>query len=198
MLHNTETSYGSVAKWLHWVIALWMLVAYLLMVYLNWIHGHDGPLRNEILLVHKAWGFTILLPVAARVVWRFTNVVPKLPDDMPMWQRKLSHISHFLLYFFLISMPVSGYLGNTGGVSYGAFHITPFQDTAVAGWIFETFNLTPDRWDDPFDAFHYRIAGPFIVWVLVLMHAGAAIYHHTVQKDDVLRRMLPERPGRTR
>ena len=62
----------------------------------------------------------------------------------------------------------------------------------VAGWIFETLGITADQWDDPFDTFHYRICGPFIVWILVLMHAGAAIYHHTVQKDDVLRRMLPD------
>ena len=49
------------------------------------------------------------------------NVVPKLPDDMPAWQQRLSHISHFLLYFFLISMPISGFLGNSGGVDYGIF-----------------------------------------------------------------------------
>jgi cytochrome b561 len=27
--------------------------------------------------------------------------------------------------------------------------------------------------------------------VLILFHASAAIYHHAVQKDDILRRMLP-------
>jgi cytochrome b561 len=40
-------------------------------------------------------------------------------------------------------------------------------------------------------AFHYRIVGPYVFPALVTVHAGAALHHHFVQNDEVLRRMLP-------
>lgn len=193
MLRNTETSYGSVAKWLHWLVALWVLAAYAIIFTFHWVYGSDNSVRGLFITSHKAVGFSVLVLVAFRVYWRLTNPVPKLPADMPGWQVRLSHLSHFLLYFFLVAMPVAGYLGNTTGVRYGSFQITPFPETILANWIFSTFNITFEQWEVPFDTFHYRISGPFIVWVLVLLHASAAIYHHTVKKDDVLRRMLPGR-----
>ncbi len=88
-------------------------------------------------------------------------------------------------------MPISGYIGNGVGVSYGIFQVTPFQDTLVGQWILAALGVTYEQLEVPFDTFHYRISGPFIVWVLVLVHVIAALYHHAVLKDEVLTRMLP-------
>ena len=35
-----------------------------------------------------------------------------------------------------------------------------------------------------------------LLLALVLLHVAAALHHHLVRKDDVLRRMLPALPGR--
>ena len=191
MLRNTDAAYGSIAKWLHWLMALWVLTAYVIILTLQWGYGGEGPMRSPLITYHKAVGFSVLIPLAIRLCWRALNPVPRHLDTMPAWQVRASRISHFLLYFFLIAMPVSGYIGNGTGVYYGDFHVTAFQDTSLASWIFESFGITYQQVEEPFDTFHYRIAGPFIVWVLVLIHASAAIYHHAVLKDDVLRRMLP-------
>ena len=191
MLRNTETTYGSVAKWLHWLTAFWVLTAYFIIYLLKWGYDGEGPMRSPLLTYHKAVGFSVLVLFAIRIFWRFTNPVPRHVDGLPAWQIRVSRISHFLLYFFLIAMPVSGWIGNTIGVSYGDFRVTPFRDTALAYWIFTTFDVTYEQWEVPFDTFHYRISGPFILWVLVLIHASAAMYHHAVLKDNVLRRMLP-------
>jgi len=51
--------------------------------------------------------------------------------------------------------------------------------------------LTFEEWEVPFDYFHYQIVGPFILCVIIAAHAGATIYHHYAEKDDVLKRMLP-------
>ena len=110
---------------------------------------------------------------------------------MPVWQVRVSHLSHFLLYFFLFAMPISGYIGNTAGVSYGIFQVTPFRDTLTGQWIMATLDVPYEQLEIPFDTFHYRISGPYIVWLLVLVHVSAALYHHAVLKDEVLRRMLP-------
>jgi cytochrome b561 len=95
-------------------------------------------------------------------------------------------LSHFRLYFFILAMPISGYMGNGSRVNYGIFQVKPFMDTSIANWIYNTFGI-------PFDIFHYGIARPFIIWVLVLLHVIAAIYHHTMLKDNVLKRMLPSK-----
>jgi cytochrome b561 len=176
------------AKFLHWLMVLWIVTAYLVIIWLTWDHT-EGLIPG--LNYHKAIGFTILAPLVFRVAWRLVNPPPKLPDGLPRWQVRASHISHFLLYFLLFAMPISGYFGNFAGVDYGFFQVPAFWQTDMANWIFETFGITPQQWDVFFDTFHYRIVGPYVFPVVILVHAGAAFYHHYVQKDDVLRRMLP-------
>ena len=190
MLRNTESTYGSVAKWLHWLIALWIATAYAIILYLT---GRTDERPPPGLNYHKVVGFTILIPVLLRISWRAINPKPALPDGIPRWQAWTSHLSHFLLYFLLLAMPLSGYFGNGGGVDYGIFHVTSFRDTRIASWVFDTFGITYPQLNDFFDTFHYGIVGPYVFWVLILVHAGAAIYHHIVQKDDVLTRMLPKK-----
>jgi cytochrome b561 len=189
-LRNTASSYGSVAKWLHWLIAVWVLVAYVVILYLTSRTDQRPPPG---LNYHKVIGFTILIPVLLRVAWRAMNPKPRLPEAMPPWQQRASRASHFLLYFLLLAMPIAGYLGNGGGIDYGAFRIPPFASTRIMAWLQETFGITYAQLNDVCDAFHYGIVGPYVFWVLILAHAGAAIHHHVVQKDDVLARMLPRR-----
>ena len=196
MLRNSGTSYGSVAKWLHWIIAALVVTAYLIIESFHWIFGGEGSMRSPLISSHKAVGFSVLVFMVLRLIWRVTNPPPGLPKSMPVWQVRTSHLSHFLLYFFLFAMPISGYVGNTSGVSYGIFQITPFKDTLVGQWALATLDIPYEQLEVPFDTFHYRVSGPFIVWVLVLVHVSAALYHHAVLKDEVLERMLPG--GRSR
>lgn len=188
MLKNSLSTYGSVAKWLHWLIAAWVLAAYIIILYLDW-RSDAFPLPG--LNYHKAVGFSILIPVILRIAWRFVSPPPRLPDSMPAWQRRVSGLSHFLLYFLLLAMPLSGYFGNGGGVNYAFFRVPPFGRTALSAWLNDSAGFTFAQQDSFFDAFHYGIVGPYIFWVLILFHAGAAIWHHVVQKDDILKRMLP-------
>ena len=60
-------------------------------------------------------------------------------------------------------------------------------------WLQETFGVTYAQLNDVCDGFHYGIVGPYVFWVLILAHAGAAVHHHVVQNDDMLTRMLPRR-----
>jgi cytochrome b561 len=190
MLKNTESTYGSVAKWLHWLMALWVLTAYIIILYIT---SGTTEVPPPGLNYHKVVGFTILIPLFLRVCWRATNTKPQPPDGMPTWQVRASRISHFLLYLFLFAMPITGYLGNGGGVDYGLFRVPPFGRTPIATWIFDVFGITYPQWDYFFDTIHYRIVGPYIFWVLILAHACAALYHHGILKDDVLARMLPRK-----
>lgn len=57
----------------------------------------------------------------------------------------------------------------------------------VAKWL----HWLTAQWERPFGCFHYQIAAPFLLWILVAAHAATALYHHYVEKDDVLIPMLP-------
>jgi cytochrome b561 len=196
MIRNTELSYGSVAKCLHWLTALLILVAYILVLYLEYVLHGEGPMRSPVIRLHKAIGASILVFIVLRIWWRATNPNPKLPDSMPKWQVTVSHMTHFSLYALLVAMPISGYLGNGNGVSIGLFAIPGFAKTAIGAWTLNLLGLTFEQWEVPFDFFHKNIVGPFVLWVIITAHAGAAIYHHYVEKDDVLKRMLPEKRDR--
>ena len=191
MLRNSETRYGSVAKWLHWIIAALVVSAYLIIETFHWVFGGAAAMRSLFISSHKAVGFSVLVFMVLRLIWRVTNPPPGLPKSMPVWQVRTSHLSHLLLYFYLFAMPISGYIGNTSGVSYGLIRVTAFKDTLLGQWVLATFGLSYEQFEVPFDTFHYRISGPYILWVLVLVHVSAALYHHAVLNDEVLKRMLP-------
>lgn len=194
MLKNSETSYGSVAKWLHWITALLFLLSYVFVYYLIWFVDHDDrQTYSYVQNYHKAIGFSVLIFFFLRIYWRAVNPNPKLPDHMPWWQKKASHAMHYLLYFLMIAMPVSGYLGNGSGVNYGFFRIDGFRRTPIGSWILEKLDLTWQQWQAPFDYFHYGLVGPNILWVLISAHILAALYHHFIEKDDVLTNMLPSK-----
>ena len=190
MLKNSNKAYGSFARFLHWLMALWILAAYVIIIYLTWDHT-EGIVPG--LNYHKVVGFTILLPLVIRFVWRLLNPAPPLPETLPRWQVLASRISHAALYVLMLLMPITGYLGNGGGVDYGVLQIPPFMRTEMAARLFDALGITMQQWDVFFDTIHYGIVGPYVFSSLIVLHAGAALWHHFVLKDDVLRRMLPPR-----
>jgi cytochrome b561 len=195
VVRNTETSYGSITKWMHWLTALFILIAYVSIYYLHWVLNDEGPLRSPIIQLHKAIGFSILIFIILRLYWRTNNPHPALPDRLPKWQVKAANASHFMLYLLLIVTPVSGYLGNTAGINYGLFNIPSLKEAAIFVEMLGLFDLSYDQFEVPFDFFHYQVAGPLIVWMTVAVHISAGLYHHFVEKDVVLKRMLPGNLG---
>ena len=71
---NTTQQWGSVAKLLHWSIALGVLV----MIGLGWWAGRlpYGPLKVDVFWVHKSLGMLILAAMVLRLIWRLFNPAP--------------------------------------------------------------------------------------------------------------------------
>lgn len=192
MIKNTATTYGSVAKWFHWLIALCFLAAYVAIYYKIWFLDKDDALFRPSLNIHAAIGLSVILWASLRVWWRFFNVQPQMPP-MPKWQQISAHGMHWLLYFFMFAMPISGWFGFGGSIDYGVFQVTTFRETSLGMWILDLFNTDWDTWEQKWDFFHKDVSGPWVLWMLIAAHAGAALYHHFVQKDDTLTRMLPKK-----
>lgn len=192
-LKNTNASYGAVAKWIHWITALCFLVAYLAVNYAHWFTEFRSPEYFVAVRTHTMVGTTVLLLFLPRLIWRKCNPEPD-PDPAPHWQHMAAKASHFALYFILIAAPLSGWLG-TGGRQvnmFGLFGVTTFRGS---GFFESSFALergiTFEEFEIPVDFFHKHIMGDWVIWMLISVHVAAALYHHFVQKDNTLRRMLP-------
>ncbi|HTM63934.1 MAG TPA: cytochrome b [Gammaproteobacteria bacterium] len=173
-LMNSANSYGSVAKILHWLIFALVFV----MIVGGFFMG-DVPkdYKGVIYNLHKLTGVTILLIVLLRLGWKLINVKPRLPADTSVWQRRAERAVHDLLYLLIIAMPLAGWIGSSSAGK--APHIGDFK---IALPIPESKSLIETMFE-----MHEMIAYGIIA--LVCIHVAAALYHHYVKKDDVLRRM---------
>jgi len=178
LLRNDEARYGAVAQTLHWLIAALVVV----MFGLGWYMA-DLPLGQHkfaMYQLHKSIGITIFALAAARLVWRLCNPAPPFPSSMRSWERVAAQTSHFLLYLLLFAQPLIGFLQSNAAnfpvVWWGVVRLPPLigGDEALGETLVEV-----------------HVWNSRLLLIVVLIHAGAALRHHFVLKDDVLRRMLP-------
>lgn len=189
-LENTPERYGSMARALHWSIALLFLASYAAVYTRHWFTEPKTPENWVALQTHLVVGVLIALLVVVRVVWRMRS--PQ-PDDVPgtRLEHLASHTMHLVLYAVMIVMPISGYLGTGVATEVPFFGDIPsFKDTTL----FQSLGASWEAFEKPVDFVH-KNAGAYLVWVLVVLHAAAAFYHHFVRRDDVLRRMLRPKRG---
>ena len=170
--------YKSGAKWLHWLIAL--MVFGLLGVGLYMTDMRISPQKIQLYMTHKSVGLTVLMLMLVRIVYRLKNPTPALPESIPGWQKAASHISHVLLYLLLFAMPISGWLMNSAsGFPMKYFGLVRVPDLIARSQ--ENLAL--------FKAVHFYIA--WTLMAVIAVHVLAALKHHFIDRDSVLRRMLP-------
>lgn len=170
--------YSGVAMGLHWVMGLIMIG--LLAVGLWMVDLPLAPFKFEVYQWHKSFGLLVLLLLVVRVGWRWTHPAPMLPVGTPRWQVKVAEFTHFLLYFLMLLMPLSGWLmSDAAGYRPHFFGLAvPLlwaQDSVVAGWA---------KWV-------HEMAGKALIGLLIL-HVGAAVHHHLIVRDGILLRMVPK------
>jgi cytochrome b561 len=172
-------AYRPFARALHWttaLIVLGMIPAGIVMLQ----PGLDRPVQNLLFMVHKNMGVVVLLLVLVRLAYRAAYPPPPLPRSVPDWQRRVSGLTHALLYAVLLVMAVSGYVRVVAGGfplewwdALGVPRLVPRSD-ALAG------AAKTVHW-----AAHYAIIA------LVILHVGAALYHALIKRDGILGRMWP-------
>ena len=176
-LKNSEDRYGAVTQLLHWSIVALIIVQFVLA-------DRAGDLRGLAkiapLAQHKSFGMTILFLALLRLAWRWMNPVPKTPSTLPRWQQLGAHISHYGLYALLFTTPLLGWtMSSARNFPVSWFNLFTLPDL-----------VAPNRalYDFLHDA--HEVSAK-LIFVLAVVHAAAALKHHFVDKDNVLRRMLP-------
>jgi cytochrome b561 len=178
MLANSDNAWGWPAKLLHWIGAILIL----LLLGHGWWMTHLAPRPDRLAHYagHAGLGYDFLALLVLRLLWRWTHAVPAMPAEMPRWERVAAHVSHGALYCLMLATTLAGWaLAGTGRVPMNkdAFGLTvpliyTSQDRAM-------HRLLEDS--------HKILA--YVLLVLVAVHVVAALRHHFVKHDSVLRRM---------
>jgi cytochrome b561 len=178
MLRNTLTSYGSVAKFLHWLMAL--VIIGLLCVGLYMSDLENSPDKFKLYGLHKSFGITALALVALRLLWKARNIQPPLPETMRRIEKFLAHAGHFALYACIIVMPLSGWsMSSAAGIPVSVFGLFTLPDL-----------VSPDKHLAHRFGMLHEYTG-YLLILLIALHVLAALTHHFYYKDNVLTRMLP-------
>jgi cytochrome b561 len=171
--------YSAVAMLLHWLLALAIFGMLGFGVYMADLPV--SPARLKLYSYHKWAGVTILALSALRLLWRLAH---RPPTDVPMpaWQQQAAHATHWAMYALFFAVPLSGWAySSAAGFPIVWFGVLPLPDfVPVDRPLSESLKLV-----------HKVLA--FSLAALVIAHVGAALKHHFVDRDGLLRRMWPAR-----
>ncbi len=177
-IKNNSQTWGSLSIGLHWLTVV--LILGLMAVGLIMTDLPNGPQKIQIYAMHKSFGLTVLGLTILRLLWRFFSTNPDEVENTPAWQSWVAKLTHGALYVLLFAMPISGWLFNSAaGFPLKYFGI--FKLPKLSGYDPQLKELAGDA----HETFFYILA------LLMLMHAGAALKHHYLDKDNTLTRMLP-------
>src|SRR5579863_5067280 len=177
-MRNTTHRWGTLAQLFHWVIVL-LIVAQFTLATL-WDDLPNGPKKLTLLARHKSIGITVLILALLRLGWRWANPTPALPDDLTPYERTLARLTHALLYVLLFAVPLTGWMMS----SARGFPVSWFG-------FFQLPDLVPKN-KSIYDALlETHEALQWVLYSVVALHVLAALKHHFMLKDNVLKRMLP-------
>ena len=170
------TNYDTVAIALHWATAFLVVANFALSQTWDWFAKPTTELMED---THMSFGVLLAIVIVARIVWR---LIPghQISSLEIGWVRRASKATHYLLYALLVSEAALGF-----AFRWGAGRPMEFFGLGIPPLIGEMSRPLRHQLRE----FHEWIGWAIIV--IALAHALAALYHHYVLKDRVLRRMLP-------
>ena len=163
---------------LHWAM-LALFIGVYASINLRELFDKGSEPREALKSLHFMLGLLVFGLVWLRLAMRAIYPAPRPQPDLPRWQAMAAKLTHLALYALMIGMPLLGWL-----VLSAAGKPVPFfglalpaligPDKALAGQLKEIHEIV-------------GTAGYF----LIATHAAAALFHHYVQRDNVLRSMWP-------
>jgi cytochrome b561 len=174
-IKNTAYRFGIIAILLHWVMAILLIGLLILGLYMVSI-----PISLEKLKLygwHKEYGILALMLVMVRIIWRLSNRIPYL--TLPLWEKIAARTVHWAFYGFMFAMPITGWLiTSAAGLPVSFFGLFVLPDLVTPN---------PDSMQ-LFQKIHEWLGYGLIA--TIVLHTSAALKHHFINKDDILKRML--------
>ncbi len=174
-----KTRYSNTAMLLHWLMALLIFAGLAMGLYM--VDLKISPDKLKLYSWHKWIGVTVFMLAALRLWWRLFNV-PPTPPPMAAWQRIAAHVTHWIFYVLFFAVPISGWLFS----SAKGFPTVYLGLVQLPDLIQKSEALAPI-----FKEIH-EFAGKGL-GILILVHILAALKHQFIDKDGLIRRMMPGR-----
>ena len=192
-LRSTSDTWGAISRWLHWISAG--------LIIFGLTHGYwmANMLPRQQRLPHY-WFHSLVLVYFAlllllRIVWRLSEPTPRQPPESASWEKASAHAGHLALYALAIAVTVTGYM------NWSAFpaRFDAARASQMDLWVLGLFKLP---------AIHHKVdravfqfwehSHMYLSWALaalVVVHILAALRHHFLKRNHVMRRMWSGRPG---
>ncbi len=174
-IKNSESYFGIVAILLHWLMAILLIGLLIFGLYMV-----DLPIGIEKLKLygwHKEYGLLALALVIIRLGWRLANTTPRLL--LPLWERLAARIVHWAFYGFMLAMPITGWLlTSAAGLEPSFFGLFTLPNLIAPNNTLLVFFQDLHRWLG------------YALIATIILHTLAALKHHFINKDDILRRMI--------
>lgn len=164
---------------MHWLTLL-LLVAVYTLIELKGFFPKGSDARAAVKAWHELMGMGVFAVVLLRLALRYVyHQTPPIVPAPPRWQMQFAHAMHWVLYAFLVVMPMLGWfvLSAKGQLDLPlGVHLWPL--------------VSPDKpLAHTLQDIHETIGN--VGYYLIGLHAAAALFHHYWMRDNTLRRMLP-------
>lgn len=178
MQRNSTTHYGTLARSLHWGMAL-LIILSIAAVELHEFFPKGSDPRAALMSTHFQIGLIVFLLVWLRIFVMASDKAPPITPEPPVWQSLAAKSIHLAFYAAMIVLPIIGILTLQSG------------DKAVAlfGMHLPVFTGADKEFSKELKEVHETI-GELMIF-MITAHIAAAVWHHYVKKDDTLLRMLP-------
>ena len=179
---SESTRYGVAARSLHWLTVVLLAIQIpvgVIMAYRGNVLNLWNAVTDFLYSMHKSLGFMVLLLVVIRLLTRTIAGAPAAEPSLDRWQRVIAGANHAGLYLLLLVVAVLGWLGASLFPALEVFGVVSLPSISEADRAASDIVFSLHRW------------AAFLLLTLVALHVGAALHHHFVRRDGVLRRMLP-------
>ncbi len=177
MSDRSGPAYTLGARIFHWVTAALVLCTIPFGIIM--LRIKEGPVQDLLFNLHRSIGAILLPIVVCRLIWRLKHPPLPLPAEIPMIQRGAAHATHWMLYLLLIVQPIVGWLATSA-----------YRAPIEVFWLFVLPPIWPEDRALSEQLFPVHQLIGFALAILICMHIGAALFHHFIQKDRVLMRMI--------
>jgi cytochrome b561 len=177
---NTTSRYGSLSIGIHWLMLLLFIAVYA-SINLRELFPKGSDPREALKTWHFMLGILTFTFVWLRLAARFSGPTPLIQPPIPRLQEISAKLLHLALYALMIGMPLTGWL-----LLSASGKPIPFFGLQLPALIAENKDLAGQ-----IKELHEAVGTTG--YFLIGLHAVAAFYHHYVQRDNTLTRMLPKR-----
>lgn len=179
---NTATRYGTVAKTLHWLTAILIVLLIPSGIVANGLPfetSEELAAKARLFSIHKTLGVTLFTVAVLRILWALTQEKPAPLHPERKLESALAETVHWLLYGSLVVVPLSGWVHHAATEGFAPI-LWPFgqdlffvpKSETVAG-ISASLHIIFER----------------VLVVSLLLHIAGALKHHFVDRDVTLKRM---------